>query len=66
MSHQLLRFATAVERDPSIDAWFEARAGALGAIARPWYERMRECGDDVRELLHDSHPTRSTGPRLPQ
>src|SRR5687767_6422805 len=30
-------------------------------IARPWYERMRGCGDDVRELLHDGHPTACVG-----
>ena len=58
---QLLRFPNAVERDPAIDAWFASRAGPLGAIARPWYERMRECGDDVRELLHDGHPTACVG-----
>lgn len=58
---QLLRFATALERDPAIDAWFESRPGKLGAIARPWYERMRECGDDVRELIHDGHPTACVG-----
>ena len=22
-----------------------------------WFEVMRGCGDDVRELLHDGHPT---------
>ncbi len=22
-----------------------------------WFEVMRDCGDDVRELLHDGHPT---------
>ena len=54
---RLMRFPTAVDRDPAIDAWFERRAGTLGEIARVWYERMRECGDDVRELLHDGHPT---------
>jgi hypothetical protein len=54
---RLLRFPTAVERDPAIDAWFEGRANGPGAIARPWFEQMRECGDDVRELLHDGHPT---------
>jgi hypothetical protein len=58
---QLLRFPNAVERDPAINAWFASRAGTLGAIARPWYERMRECGDDVRELLHDGHPTACVG-----
>ncbi|HEX5648124.1 MAG TPA: DUF1801 domain-containing protein [Steroidobacteraceae bacterium] len=58
---RLLRFPTAVERDPAIDAWFEARAKGLGAIARPWFELMRACGDDVRELLHDGHPTACAG-----
>ena len=56
----MLRFPAAVKRDPAIDAWLE-RAGELGAIARPWFERMRECGDDVRELLHDGHPTACVG-----
>lgn len=56
-----MRFASAVERDPAIDAWFENRTRKLGAIARPWYERMRQCGDDVRELLHDGHPTACVG-----
>jgi hypothetical protein len=32
-------------------------SGQLGAIARRWFEVMRACGDDVRELLHDGHPT---------
>ena len=31
--------------------------GDLGAIARRWFEVMRKCGNDVRELLHDGHPT---------
>ncbi len=31
--------------------------GELGAIARRWFEVIRGCGDDVRELLHDGHPT---------
>ena len=34
-----------------------AHADALGEIARCWFEVMRHCGDDVRELLHDGHPT---------
>jgi hypothetical protein len=29
----------------------------LGAIACHWFEVMRKCGSDVRELLHDGHPT---------
>lgn len=38
-----------------------AHPGALGAIARRWFEAMRGCGDDVRELLHDGHPTACVG-----
>ena len=32
-------------------------SGELGSIAQRWFEVIRECGDDVRELLHDGHPT---------
>ena len=38
-----------------------AHSGELGAIARRWFEVMRGCGDDVRELLHDGHPTACIG-----
>ncbi len=58
---QLFRFSGAVRRDPAIDAWMQAHAGELGAIARRWFEAMRGCGDDVRELLHDGHPTACVG-----
>ena len=36
-------------------------SGELGAIALRWFEVMRDCGDDVRELLHDGHPTACIG-----
>ena len=55
--NQLFRFSSAVERDPAIDAWIEEQSDELGAIAHLWFEVMRNCGDDVRELLHDGHPT---------
>ena len=35
--------------------------GELGIIAQRWFEVMRTCGDDVRELLHDGHPTACVG-----
>jgi hypothetical protein len=56
-ANRLMRFPTAVKHDPSIEAWFDAHTGELGAIARRWFEVMRGLGDDVRELLHDGHPT---------
>lgn len=36
-------------------------SGELGAIAQRWFEIMRDCGEDVRELLHDGHPTACVG-----
>jgi hypothetical protein len=57
----LLRFNGAVERDRAIDAWMNDRPGELGAIARRWFEEMRGCGDEVRELLHDGCPTACLG-----
>ncbi len=61
MRRELLRFNGAVERDPAIDAWMNEHAGELGAIAQEWFERMRECGDEVRELLHDGCPVACLG-----
>src|SRR6201981_3825216 len=61
MRTELLRFKGAVERDPAIDAWMKEHAGALGAIALQWFEVMRKCGDEVRELLHDGYPVACLG-----
>jgi hypothetical protein len=56
-----LRFDGAVERHPAIDAWMQEHAGELGAIAHHWFEVMRKCGDEVRELLHDGCPVACLG-----
>src|SRR5262245_49659348 len=58
---RLLRFPSAVKREPAIDAWMREHAGELGAIAKRWFEVLRGCGGDVRELLHDDHPTACVG-----
>ena len=58
---RLMRFHSAVERDPEIEAWMAARTDELGPLAKSWFEVMRDCGDDVRELLHDGHPTACVG-----
>jgi hypothetical protein len=52
----LLRFSGAVRRDPAIDVWLDAKPDELGSIAHQWFERMRECGHDVLELMHDGCP----------
>ncbi len=55
--NRLMRFPSAVKRDPEIEAWMNAHSDELGAIAKYWFDVMRDCGADVRELLHDGHPT---------
>ncbi len=61
MRTDLLRFNGAVERDPAIDAWMQQHTGELGDIAHRWFEVMRGCGDEVRELLHDGCPVACLG-----
>ena len=61
MRTQLLRFDGAVARDPAVDAWLNDRTGELGAIARHWFALMRQCGDEVRELVHDGCPVACLG-----
>jgi hypothetical protein len=57
----LFLFPTSVKRDPAVDAWMARLPSELGAISRRWFDVMRGCGDDVRELLHDGHPTACVG-----
>ena len=59
--NQVFRFPAAVERDPAISAWINEHPGELGAIARHWFDVIRDCGRDVRELMHDGHPTACVG-----
>jgi hypothetical protein len=51
-----LRFSGTVKHDSAIDAWFRERPTELGSIAQAWFARMRRCGADVRELVHDGCP----------
>ncbi len=62
MKHaELLRFNGAVPRHPAVDLWMREHAGPLGAIAHRWFEVMRSCGDEVRELVHDGCPVACLG-----
>ena len=55
--NRIFRLSGSVKRDPAIGAWMNGHSGELGAIARHWFDVIRDCGGDVRELLHDGHPT---------
>jgi len=59
--NDILRFPLAVKCEPAIDAWLDAQRDDLRPFAKVWFERMRERGGDVRELMHDGCPTACVG-----
>jgi hypothetical protein len=61
MKEEIFRLTGAVPHDPAIDAWFQERPGPLGAMAHHWFKVIRNCGDEVRELIHDGAPTACLG-----
>jgi len=52
----IFRLSGAAKRDPAVDIWFSHGPIELRSIAQEWFVRMRQCGDDVRELMHDGCP----------
>jgi hypothetical protein len=52
----LLRFSGAKKRDRAIDLWLRRQQDELRPLAEEWFARMRQCGADVRELMHDGCP----------
>ncbi len=61
MRETLFRLNGGVERDAAVNAWLKWHSGELGVIARQWFEAMRGCGDEVRELMHDGCPVACVG-----
>ncbi|MGA9070604.1 MAG: DUF1801 domain-containing protein [Terracidiphilus sp.] len=58
---EFLRYDGIQKRDPAIDAWLQRHPGELGDLARQCFQVMRDCGDDVSELLHDGSPVACLG-----
>ena len=56
-----LRFSGAAPYHPAVDDWFAERNDALAKTAHAWFERMRSCGEDVTELVHDGCPVACIG-----
>lgn len=54
--HTLLRFSGGARRDPVVEEWLN-KSDELTAIARTWFRKIRACGEDVQELMHDGCPT---------
>jgi hypothetical protein len=57
----ILRFPTAVKHEPAIDIWLRAQRDDLRPFVESWFARLRQCGSDVRELMHDGCPTACVG-----
>lgn len=57
----ILRFPSAMTYDPAIDTWLRGQRDDLRPFVETWFVRMRQCGSDVRELMHDGCPTACVG-----
>jgi hypothetical protein len=55
-SNDILRLSGGVGRDPAVENWLTDGSIELRYIARKWFVRIRRCGNDVRELMHDGCP----------
>ena len=53
----MLRFPSAIRHDATIDVWLRSQRDELRTLIEPWFTQMRQCGADVRELMHDGAPT---------
>ena len=53
---ETFRLSGAARRDPAVAIWFSEGPVELRSIAQAWFLRMRQCGSDVRELMHDGCP----------
>lgn len=57
----LFLFPAAVRQDPEVEAWMQELTPEFSELTRHWLGVMKGCGSDVRELLHDGHPTACVG-----
>jgi hypothetical protein len=53
---ELFRLSGAVKRDAAVERWLTGGPIELRSIAAQWFVKMRQCGADVRELMHDGCP----------
>jgi len=57
----LFRFPSAIRHSLEVERWFLTQPPGLGDRAERWFNRLRACGEDVHELLHDGCPTACAG-----
>ena len=57
----LFLFPNACPANAAVRDWLDSKPGPLGDLARHWFRVLCESGPDVREVLHDGHPTACVG-----
>lgn len=55
-TNDILRLSGGIKRDPAVELWLTEGPVELRSIAHKWFVQMRQCGEDVRELMHDDCP----------
>lgn len=57
----LFLFPSASSHLTEVDEWLSGDPAELYSIAREWFAVIRNCGEDVNELMHDGYPTACVG-----
>ena len=57
----LMRFSNSLQHSIDVDEWLSAEPYELVSIAHKWFSKMRNCGTDVKELIHDGCPVACIG-----
>jgi len=58
---EIFRLSGGLKRDRAVDRWLAAEPLELRSIAQKWFVQMRQCGEDVGELVHDGCPVACVG-----
>src|SRR5262249_1381381 len=53
---EIFRISGAVKQDSAVERWLTGDPVELRSIASEWFTRMRQCGNAVREVMHDGCP----------
>ncbi|MEM7359114.1 MAG: DUF1801 domain-containing protein [Pseudomonadota bacterium] len=56
MQNELFIFEQSLPHHPEVENWFESQPAELYRLAHCWYNRLRACGDDVSDVMHDGCP----------
>jgi hypothetical protein len=53
---EIFRLPAAERPQSAVEAWLNDEPRPLRSLAAKWFMRMRQCGGNVRELIHDGCP----------